>query len=452
MKGFVKMPALVASALCLAGTCAPVLADEAEAPADDGLWRPPAEAAQRPERKPRTPARLITSTVDGTFELYDAGTGVFEHKDDFNASGKFFGQGRYVSGGYESDTALLIPGGYFTNLGFEEKNIPLKPNAWYRIEFMLKGIPNSIQFFYPLAETPAGENANNYRNTVNFFNKPEAFSRDEWRLVYEEFRTNEHVGRMPPVYYWYMIISTVNNELRLDNFMLYEIDGEGGEAVGGDIMENTTVDGRLFPPGPALQPVALPDVLPALVPPSDFKGNPVEIGFGAKGAFFAQRAEAAVEQVRRDIAAKLGIATPAVFMTAKLQPDGKDLGETEVAIAILGEVVWREDLLANAQSDAQRDRLAEQLTLALEQNAHRLFTLGDTGTLLNRTRERQPISAAEVQNALPLESIHAVLAALLADGIPILQFPLIVDLIAGEAQDVKDPAEIARRVKEWLMD
>jgi len=444
MKGFVKTPAVVASAIFIAGTWTP-------ASAEDGLWRPPAEARQRLERKPRPPARLATTTVDGTFEMYDARTGINEHLDDFNASTSYFGNGRYERGGYESEICLLVPGGYFTFLGFEEKNIPLKPNTWYRVELMAMGIPNSMEFCYP-REAPLPDGGN-HLNSVKFAINAETFSKDEWKLVYEEFQTNEYVGRISgPGYYWYLVLNTVNNELRFDNFMVYEIDGEGGEAVGGDIMENTAVDGRLFPPGPASRAAAAADTPDANAPAPAFAGNPVEIGFGAKGALFAQRAEAPVEEVRAAIAAKLGITTPVVFLTAKLQPDGNELGETEVAISILGETVWREDLLADAQGGAQRDRLMAQLTDALEKNAHRLFTPRDTAALLNRTRERQPVSVAEAAKVLPLEGIHAVLAALLADGVSIVQFPLIVDLITGEAQDVKDPVEIAQRVKAWLAD
>ncbi|MCL1888432.1 MAG: FHIPEP family type III secretion protein, partial [Kiritimatiellaeota bacterium] len=509
-----------------------------EAAPDDGLWRPTPSTetqppfTQNPPREPRAPARLSTMTLDGTFESFNLNdTLIHEWLDEFSGVGSMFG-GAYVrKPGYPdaSSACVVLPASNFGVLGFEEKNLPLKPNTWYRLEFMLKGVPQSISFGYP-REKPTPENAKTYMNYIAVDSNHGSHSfrfclvcrecghvqwgddnkdgklleggfkvlpdtcpkcdaegslyRDgdrrpyyDWTLVYEDFKTGDYVGMMAgPPYYWHMTVMAYNSELRFDNIMLYEITGEGGEAVGGDFNPNRLADGRVLPPpspkmedgrpSPKMEGERPREPQPqdadftikaaqdSLLANEDATAVPVEVGFGKNGAFLAQRAPPAVNEARRRYAEQFGVPAPAIKLTAKLEPKDGKLAPGEAAVAILGETVWRGEVIGDADPGAPTaemiQKLSDQVAASITANAHRLLTLHDVHGLLERARERNPVSVAELEKALPLDAIHAVLAALLADNLSIVQFPLIADVIAGEAQTQKDPADIAAKVKEWL--
>ena len=169
----------------------------------------------------------------------------------------------------------------------------LKPNTWYRVGMMVRGYFYSLHLCYPGA-APEMEDYlhhvvidNNYGNGVHAFyyicsacdfvqpgtsdsegdggrmngdgdghwlrggfrELPEkcpkcgapqsALFREsnnrhypEWTHVYADFRTNEYVGKdANGLYYWWTVFVGLDKRMWIDNFDVYEIDGEGGEPV-----------------------------------------------------------------------------------------------------------------------------------------------------------------------------------------------------------------------------
>jgi len=415
---------------------------------EEGRWRPtPPETKmplpKKPPREPRTPARLTSMTLDGTFESYRGLAAVTQSRDR-QGHGLFFGLGGYQMGGVDGGNHILVPGGAGPTIGFEEKKAPLKPNTWYRIEYMFKGIAYKKVFSYPYrAPNRDVQNDghlneviidNNHGGGYNFyyvcseckfvkqgaaedgawitfgFNElpdtcPECGAdgdklyRDgdrrpykDWTLVYEDFRTNDYVGHFQNVgYYWMLVIIGSASAVAIDNVMVYEITGEGGEAVGGDLVTEMPVDKPCPPP----RPVA------------------VEVAFGSQAAGMMRDASDGFMQARKEIAATLGIAVP------RVQLDRRDsLDADAAAISICGKTVWT-GKPANAQA------LAAQLAELLRANAHRLLTLDDVRVLI----DREPAKISDAAKALPLPKIHAELRKALAAGQSISDLPTVLETI-----------------------
>ena len=493
--------------------------------ADDGLWRPAPHATQPPypkktPREPRQAARLATMTLDGTFESFDLNSTVLhDWLDEICGNGSIFGNGA-IRGNGVAGQCVTLPPSHFGTVGFEEKNFAFKPNAWYRVEFMIKGVPYRICFSYPReAPDPADPNGRGHLNDIivdhnhgshvadfclvcsacghvkwgapedgdwkaGGFREPPAqcpecdaagtLYRDgmrrpyhDWTLVYEDFKTGDYTGQWGP-YYWFMIMVGWDCEVSVDNLMVYEITGEGGEAVGGDEVTDLTPEGRLLPPALVKRRMASPTRHVSLVAshagrdgsetPSSFlhappDGSetrppapcPIEYFFSAQRPTLPQETDDAMRDARQRIANEWGVPPPAVRLTVRA-----DLKPDELLVHVLGEPAWQGVLPAT--KDEAVARAAALLPELYRQHARGLLTERDARVLLDRVRERHPVAVAEAERALGLPGIHAALCALLADGHSILQLPAIVDALAVGALETKDPAALAQRVKTWLAD
>jgi hypothetical protein len=265
----------------------------------EDVWRPTPPVTHVPyPLRPVVPkekqrhTRLNTMSLDGTFESYKSGTQLQDLRDDINR-GLFFNPGgcRLDGTGYKSRVSMIIPSGGGNTCGIEEKNIPLKPDTWYRVSMMAKGIAYKMVFYYPVKPPDTG---NDYANEVvidhNFGSgygfycvcskcdfvkggRPEdgnwvlggfkeipdtcpecgaegSLYRDgdrryypEWTYIYADFKTSDYVGRASNgVYYWWMIFIGTAANTWIDDFLVYEITGEGGDPVGGDEYVATTND------------------------------------------------------------------------------------------------------------------------------------------------------------------------------------------------------------------
>jgi len=259
------------------------------APPPVEVWRPAPPATKMPyPLRPVVPKekqrheRLATMSLDGTFESFTHGTPVTQLRDD-NGAHMFFGISQILNTGYKSRASLFIPSGGGTTCGVEEKFIPLKPDTWYRASMMVRGVPYKLSFYYPV-KPPENKD---YVNEVcfdhnhgggysfyyvcskcNYFKEgrpdvdghwvmggfrvipdacPECGEKDslyrdgdrrnypEWTFIFADFKTSDYVGRMSNgVYYWNTIFQTGAANTHIDNFLVYEITGEGGDPVGGD--------------------------------------------------------------------------------------------------------------------------------------------------------------------------------------------------------------------------
>jgi hypothetical protein len=279
---------IAASAVAWAG----ILAAQEENEKETGeVWRPTPPVKKvpfplRPEvAKEHQPAtRLNTMSLDGTFESYTAGAQLQDLRDDINRS-LFFNPGgcRLANTGYKSGTSMMIPSGGGNTCGIEEKNIPLKPDTWYRVSMRIKGILYKMTFIYPVKPPATGEG---YANEIcidhnhgggysfymvcakcNFVKEgtaadghwvlggyrvlpdacPECGAEDalyrdgdrrnypEWTFVFADFKTSDYVGPVSNgVYFWYAVFTGSAANTWIDNFLVYEITEEGGVPVGGD--------------------------------------------------------------------------------------------------------------------------------------------------------------------------------------------------------------------------
>ena len=503
---------------CLALALAPLSAQEPAAEPGDGLWRPAPHKTNPPypkkaPREPRESARLSTMTLDGTFESFDLNSVVHEWADEFTGSGTLFGGVHVRKGGYPGGAGqcITIPPANFGVLGFEEKNIPLKPNTWYRVEFMARGVPYRMEFNYPrVAPDPENPRNDSYLNKIivdhnygshdanfcyvcaecgfvkwgtpedgkwfdgGFRELPEkcpkcdadgkALYRDgarrpyyDWTLVYEDFRTSDYVGMMAGApYYWSMVAIGWDCALSFDNFMVYEITGEGGEAVGGDVVTDLAPSGKLLPPHLATADAKnfTPEI-PARAgdPVEDAAAFPVEFFFSPQRPVMVQETAKAINAVRQRIADEWGVPPPFARFTVRA-----DLGANEAAIDVLGETAWQGEIPpavegegALAAETAAAVVMAGHLAEVYKLHAQKLLTLKDTRVLVNRVAERGPLAVAEAEKALGLDGIRATLCALLAGGQSVLQLPVIMDALATESLVEKDPALLAEKVMNWLL-
>jgi len=400
---------------------------------DNGLWRPTPPKREHPyprpvPREPRTPARLTSMTIDGTFETYSPGASVNSVRDA-KGRGTFFGAGTFQRQGADNGTCILVPGGNGPTIGFEEKNVPFKPNTWYRIEYMMKGIPFMMTFSYA-REAPTDDNLDDYQNKIFMGNSfgggygfvyvcaecdfvktgteadgswitfgfnelpdtcPECGAKNslyneggrkgykDWTLVYADFKTGDYVGYFHNVpYYWLLVIIGSGADNRFDNLMVYEITGEGGEAVGNDLVVDIASDTPLAPPRVSQLEI--------------FFGNGTDSGV-------KREATAEFQKARRVVAAEKGILIPPVRILRRA-----DLEAGTIAVHINGKTAW--------QGAGDATTLGAKLADALRANAHNLLTLDDTALL-----------APDVpQEELP--KIHAALKATLAEGKSINEHPM----------------------------
>ena len=404
---------------------------------DDGLWRPAPPKRDHPyprlaPRDPRPPARLTSQTIDGTFESYKPGAPA-NQTPDAEGKGTIFGAGSYQRQGPDGGMCILVPGGNGPTIGFEEKNIPLKPNAWYRIEYMIRGIPYMMQFSYP-REAPVPGEGDTYKNIIHIDNNfgggygfcyvcsecqfvkmggeadgswitfgfrelPEkcpacdadgsALYREgsrqaypEWKLVYADFRTHDYTGYFHNVpYYWLLVVIGSGSDTRLANLMVYEITGEGGEPVGNDLVTDIPANDPLTPPRVSALEIILPESM-------------------ADRTMRAASAE--FQKSRRLVAAEKGIPIPATRITKRPEVE-------TAAILINGQTIW------NGEADPAA--LGAALADALRANAQHLLTLDDTVLLVDAARK----SGRTLDKPLP--EIHNALRDILASGASIHPFP-----------------------------
>jgi len=274
-----------------------VLAQETQEP-----WRPAPSATHVPyplrpvvAKEKQRHERISTMTLDGTFESYKPGTPVNQLRGDNGWAGVFFNPGgcTLANTGYKSRVSLFIPSGGGNTCGIVEMDKPFKPETWYRVSMMIKGIPYTLRFYYPVAEPEkTGEDANgkpvlkdrnnefcmdhNHGGGYGFYyvcSKCEFFKeggagdgnwvlggfreipdacpecgaegslyRDgdrrnypEWTYIFADFKTSDYVGKMANgVYYWNTVFIGSAANTWIDNFFVYEITGEGGDPAGGD--------------------------------------------------------------------------------------------------------------------------------------------------------------------------------------------------------------------------
>jgi len=264
-----------------------LLAEEAQKEAGE-VWRPTPPVTKAPyplrpvvAKEKQRHERLATMSLDGTFESFTSGTPVTQLRDDIGRT-VFFGVSQVFNTGYKSKASLFIPSGGGTTCGIEEKNIPLKPDTWYRVSMMVKGVPYKLSFYYPVKPPEHDDYMNevcidhNHGGGYSFYyvcakcnfiktgtaadgnwvlggfrvipdQCPEcgeegSLYRDgdrrnypEWTFVFADFKTSDYVGRQKNgVYFWHTIFQTGAANTHIDNFLVYEITGEGGDPVGGD--------------------------------------------------------------------------------------------------------------------------------------------------------------------------------------------------------------------------
>ena len=441
-------------------------------------------------------------TLDGTFESFNLNSSVNDWLDEISGGTSIFGAG-IINGNGVAGHGVTLPASNFGILGFEEKNLPLKPNTWYRVEFMIKGVPFRIAFSYP-REAPNPDNPKDQRHqneimvdhnygshapdfcfvcsacdhvqwgtqadgnwAIGGFRELPAkcpgcdaegtLYRDgkrrsyhDWTLVYEDFKTSDFVG-VSGVYYWSMIMIGWDCAVSVDNFMVYEITGEGGDAVGGDEVTDLTPEGRLLPPamvGRAVPARRVDVPQSALEPQGGAEGTPrptpVEFFFSAQRQTLPQETDRAMKEARQRIANEWGVPPPPVRLVVR-----DDLEANEMVVHVLGEPAWQGAIPAT--KDEAVAQAAALLPEIYKQHARGLLTLRDTRGLLDRVAERNSIAVAEAEKTLELSGIHATLCALLADSQSILQLPVIIDALAAESRETKDPEALARKAKEWLV-
>ena len=260
--------------------------------AENTPWRPAPPKKDHPypvlpKVEYRKPERLSTMTIDGTFESYKLGESVTTARDDKD-QGMFFLSGTFERKGPDNGVCVYIPGGNGPTIGFEEKNIPFKPNTWYRLQYAVKGVPYMMQFSYPReAPKPDGDNdGKEYMNTIyvdnsfgggygfcyvcseckfvknggqddgawitggfkelpekcpecgaegSLFNECDRQAYMDWKTIHTDFRTGDYVGLFHNVpYYWLFVFIGSGSNTSVANLMVYEITEEGGAAVGGD--------------------------------------------------------------------------------------------------------------------------------------------------------------------------------------------------------------------------
>ena len=441
MKNF-NPPVIAFLAVLAAGLCG----------AQTELWRQPPPTTthpypKKPPREPRIPARLTTMMLDGTFESYTPETAATSARDE-TGRGLFFGMGDFKREGVDGGTCVFVPGGNGPTIGFEGKGIPFKPNTWYRVEYMFKGIPFKMVFSYP-REAPTAENGEDYLNTViidnNFgggygfcyvcseckfvkvggaedgtwiefgfkklpdecpncgadgsklYREGDRQAYPDWTLLYEDFKTGDYVGTFRNIGYYWMLVSIGSASwTSFDNFMIYEITEEGGEAVGGDLLTE----------------------LPAAKPCPPPRSSPLEIAFGPAAAGHARETAIGVAKARVAVAGELGVAVPRVSITRPASLDADN-----VVVYVRGKAVWK-----GKASDAPGGQdtpawLVARFTDALRANAARLLSLDDTRVLLDRA------DLADAVKDLSLPAIHTALRNTLAEGKPILDLQGIVKSI-----------------------
>jgi hypothetical protein len=379
-------------------------------------------------------------TLDGTFGSYKAGAAATSARDA-NGNGTIFGAGTFQQQGPNGGMCILVPGGQGPTIGFEEKNVPFKPNRWYRVEYMMKGVPFMMQFSYA-REAPVPGGGDEYKNSLIIDNSfgggygycyvcaecqfvkvgtndegswitfgfrelpdtcPECGAKDslynegdrqfykDWTLVYADFRVNDYVGHFHNVpYHWVLVIIGSGSDNRIANLMVYEIDGEGGEPVGGDLVVDIPADTPLAPPRVS----ALEAAFPASMPDRTVRAATAEF-----------------QKARRAVAAEKGIPLPPTRIVKREEMDANT-----AAIFINGHTVW-----SGAHADGDAVALGARMAGALRANAHRLLTLDDTALLVEAARK-----AGQTVDA-PLPHIHQALRAALASGASIHPFPEITN-------------------------
>ena len=257
-------------------------------------WTPPAEEdyppySKNPPKQPKS-AKSPFMSFDGTFESYGELAEPSMIKDEFGKPviSHAPGQVTIVKDGVE--------GGHCVRLNFaqgmivEEKNIPLKPNTWYRIGMHIKGNPWQVHFRFP-GESPYTKEGFFNRNymteffidhawgggyegysackkcgniwgmpggdwtTLMFIEDWSALSAEcpscgakkadgdiypesnrrrywDWTYIYMDFRTGDYVGKMQNgADYWTLELICTAVPTFFDNIELMEITEEFGEAV-----------------------------------------------------------------------------------------------------------------------------------------------------------------------------------------------------------------------------
>ena len=249
----------------------------------------------KPRTPPPRDAVKSILTWDGTFESFEPGTLASQLKGEDGKPAFFGSVDFVVGDeGYESNRGLSMVSGWVSACGVEGWTPTLKPNTWYRVGMMAKGFFYSAELCYPGKE-PASEQDeeyvnhvvidNNYGNGVHAFyyvcsecnfvkegksdtevdgktvegdghwlkggfrtlpdNCPQcgapqsALYREsnnrhypEWTYIYADFRTNDYVGKNAKgLYHWWTVFVCLDKSTRIDDFDVFEIDGEGGEPI-----------------------------------------------------------------------------------------------------------------------------------------------------------------------------------------------------------------------------
>ncbi len=95
--------------------------------------------------------------------------------------------------------------------------------------------------------------------------------------------------------------------------------------------------------------------------------------------------------------------------------------------------------------------LITHLSEVLKANVAQLVTRAETSRLLEGVRSRQPGLLEElVPNVLTVSDVQRVLQNLLAEGVPIRNFDLVVEVLADSGRHQKDPALLTETVRQKL--
>jgi flagellar biosynthesis protein FlhA len=251
---------------------------------------------------------------------------------------------------------------------------------------------------------------------------------------------------------------------------------------------------------PAEKPVTPPDAAAAAAPKSPVEGYlddflqadrvSLEIGAALIPLVSARRGPGLLDRIgglRRDLARQSGLWVPAVRVRDNIQLDppayrvllgGREVARGEVRpdlwlaidpggaakISLAGEVTKEPafGLPARWITDADRNRaeaagytvvdapnvIITHLGEVVRRHAGELLSREDLKAMVDKVRESSPAVVEEViPTVVTMSTLHRVLTLLLDERVPISNLPRILESLATHAPTVKDPGELAERVR-----
>jgi flagellar biosynthesis protein FlhA len=95
-----------------------------------------------------------------------------------------------------------------------------------------------------------------------------------------------------------------------------------------------------------------------------------------------------------------------------------------------------------------KDVLMNHLAEVVRRHAHELLSREDMKTLIDKVKEASPAVVEElIPGLLPMSTVHRVVTILLEERVPITNLTRILESLAANAGQVKDPGELVERVR-----